>query len=158
MLVGTILAQYWTMSRSSVGVKTPMDNLVLAPLAIPIHQLRSTLSALEEKQSRLEASELVISLLAGQKEQQKILDSLQKQLTDAQQAAVEQKDELSEDEPHHRQIKVAVINEVEAGNGKTVVKEESAQVFDPSDQVKPVEESTPRDDVKVNQDELPLDS
>ena len=53
MLVGTILAQYWTMSRSSVGVKTPMDNLVLAPLAIPIHQLRSTLSALEEKQSRL---------------------------------------------------------------------------------------------------------
>jgi proteasome lid subunit RPN8/RPN11 len=111
----------------------------------------------EEKQSRLEASELVISLLAGQKEQQKILDSLQKQLTDGQQAAVEEKEELPEDEPHHRQIKVAVINEVESGNGKTVVKEESAQVFDPSDQVKPVEESTPRDEVQVNQDESPLD-
>ena len=53
MQVGTILVQYWMMSRSSVGVKTPMDNLVLAPLATPMHQLRSTRSVLDEKQSRL---------------------------------------------------------------------------------------------------------
>ena len=53
MQVGTILVQYWTMSRSSVGVKTPMDNSVLAPTSNT--NTPTTINSLgsEEKQSRL---------------------------------------------------------------------------------------------------------
>jgi proteasome lid subunit RPN8/RPN11 len=102
----------------------------------------------EEKQSRLEASKLVVSLLAGQEEQQKILDSLQQQLADAQRREV-----AIEDEPQPPQIRLSVINKVASGGAKNAEKKESEQVFDPSEQVKPVEESISVEEKNVNQDE-----
>ena len=107
----------------------------------------------EEKQSRSETSKLVVSLLEGQKEQQITLDSLQKQLADAQQAAAEQKEEVSGDGLQQRTIKVAVINKVAPRDVKSADQTELAQAFDPSEQVKPVEELIPDEETIVAQDE-----
>ncbi len=102
----------------------------------------------EEKQSRLEVSKLVLSLLSRQEDQEKILDSLQQQLADTQRREV-----AIEDEPQNPQIRLSVINKVASGGAKNADKKESEQVFDPSEQVKPVEESTSVEEKNVNQDE-----
>ena len=53
MLVGTILAQYWTMSRSSVGVKTPMDRLGIGSIIKPIPTSVASSRLRTHRQSRL---------------------------------------------------------------------------------------------------------
>ena len=99
----------------------------------------------EEKQSRLEASKVVVSLLADQKEQQKILDSLHKQFSDAQEAALARKEEVPENDSQPTQIKTAVIHRIAKEERNDAGKKETEPVFDPSQQVNPVQNEIQED-------------
>lgn len=100
---------------------------------------------LEEKQSRLEASKVVVSLLAEHKEQQKILDSLHNQFADAQEAALARKEEVPEDASQHAKIKIAVIHKIPGKERNDAGKKETEPVFDPSQQVNPVQDEIQED-------------
>ena len=107
----------------------------------------------KEKESRLDASKLVVSLLADQKEQQKILDSLHKQFADAQEAALERKEEVPEDGSQHTQTRLAVIHRIPEKERNDARKKETEQVFDPSQQVNPVQNEIQEED--KNNDQVP---
>lgn len=107
----------------------------------------------KEKESRLDASKLVVSLLADQKEQQKILDSLHKQFADAQEAALERKEEVPEDGSQHTQTRLAVTHRMPEKERNDARKKETEQVFDPSQQVNPVQNEIQEED--KNNDQVP---
>jgi chromosome segregation ATPase len=95
----------------------------------------------EEKKSRMEASQLVVSLISTQDEQGRRLEELQNQLADAQQASDEENEEVLEDVSEAQILEAPVAVDVTDASDK-----DSNLVFDPCEKVKPVPDESPEKD------------
>jgi proteasome lid subunit RPN8/RPN11 len=100
----------------------------------------------QEKKSRMDVSQLVISLISTQDEQVKKLEELQNQLADAQQASAEQNEEVVEDVSGAQVPETPVAVDATGDSDK-----DSHLVFDPSEKVKPVQDGSPEKDKNIAQ-------
>ena len=116
-----------------------------------LSQLKKELG--QTNQDRMKESQLVVSLLATQAEQQKKLDELQNQVTDALQVRAEQKEEIAEEIAEDvAEVQVledslaAGTEEPVAVDAKGAPEHDLQQVFNPSQEVNPVQDEIQEED------------